>query len=379
MTTAEVIERVRRRLASSGGRPDPVSVAALVRVESGGQFGDAELLELARLAQAELVGAGPLEPVLRDPRVTDVLVNGPDQVWADRGAGLELLPIRFEDGEAVRRLAQRLAATAGRRLDDAQPYVDAPLPDGSRLHAVLPPVAQDGTYVSLRTLRPAAFALADLCNLGTVTEDCAVLLKRVLDKRLSLLISGGTGSGKTTLLCALLGAMPAGERLIVVEDSPELRPQHPHVVRLAARPPNIEGAGEITLRDLIRQALRMRPDRLVVGEVRGAEVVDLLAALNTGHDGGAGTVHANSAAEVPARLEALAATGGLGRDALHSQLMAAARIVVHLRRERTGLRVVEEIAMLMSSGDRVTATAAWRRDGGRCPAGRDLADLLEAS
>jgi pilus assembly protein CpaF len=377
MSAAEVIERVRRRLASTGDQPDAARVAALVRAEAGGAYGDAELLDLARRVQAELVGAGPLEPVLRDVRVTDVLVNGPDQIWVDRGAGLEPLGIRFPDVDSVRRLAQRLAATAGRRLDDAQPFVDAPLPDGSRLHAVLPPIAQDGPYVSLRVLRPTAFTLADLRELNTITDECAGLLSTVLARRKSFLVSGGTGSGKTTLLCALLGAVDPGERLVVVEDSPELRPQHPHVVRLTARPPNIEGAGEIALRDLVRQALRMRPDRLIVGEVRGPEVVDLLAALNTGHDGGAGTLHANSAAEVPARLEALAALGGLDRESLHSQLAAAARIVIHLRRQPSGLRVVDEIAVLLSSGERVSAVAAWRRDGGRCPASRDLTALLE--
>jgi pilus assembly protein CpaF len=376
MSAPDVVERVRRRLAGSGTRADAASVAALVRAEAGGLLSDAELLDLARQAQAELVGAGPLEPLLGDPRVTDVLVNGPDQVWADRGAGLESLPIRFADEATVRRLAQRLAASAGRRLDDAQPYVDAALPDGTRLHAVLPPVAQGGTYVSLRVLRPAAYTMSDLEALGTLTRACAALLTSILAARLSFLISGGTGSGKTTLLCALLGACAPTERLIVVEDSPELRPRHPHVVRLAARPPNVEGAGEVTVRELVRQSLRMRPDRLVVGEVRGAEVIDLLAALNTGHDGGAGTVHANSAAEVPARMEALAAAGGMPRDALHSQLGAAVRVVLHLRRDGTGLRVLDEVALLLSSGDRVHAVAAWRRDNGRCPAGDDLAGLV---
>ena len=374
MTAPDVVERVRRRLAGSGGMPGAASVAALVREEVGGLVGDADLLQLAARAQAELVGAGPLEPLLRDPQVTDVLVNAPEEVWVDRGRGLQRVPVRFPDEAAVRRLAQRLAASAGRRLDDAQPWVDAPLPDGSRLHAVLPPVAQGGTCLSLRVLRPAVFGLGQLVALGTLPESAAHLVAGVVAGRLSFLVSGGTGTGKTTLLCALLGSVDRGERLVVVEDSPELRPEHPHVVRLAARPPNIERAGEVTLRDLVRQALRMRPDRLVVGEVRGGEVVELLAALNTGHDGGAGTVHANSAAEVPARLEALAAAGGLGRDALHSQLAAAVRVVLHLRR-RAGLRVLEEICLLEGSGGRVRAVPAWRRDGGPCPAARDLARL----
>jgi pilus assembly protein CpaF len=376
MTAPDVVERVRRRLAGSGQAPAAASVAALVRDESGGLVGDADLLALVRHAQAELVGAGPLEPLLRDPEVTDVLVNAPDQVWVDRGRGLERVPVRFADEAAVRRLAQRLATTAGRRLDDAQPWVDAPLPDGSRLHAVLPPVAQAGTCLSLRVLRRTAFTLDDLVRLGTLDERSGALVAGVIAGRLSFLISGGTGTGKTTLLSSMLGAVDPGERLVVVEDSPELRPEHPHVVRLAARTPNVEQAGEVTLRDLVRQALRMRPDRLVVGEVRGAEVADLLAALNTGHDGGAGTVHANSATEVTARLEALGAVGGLGRDALHSQLAAAVRVVLHLRRGRDGLRVLDEVCLLTSSADRVRALPAWRRDGGPCPAAAELASLV---
>ncbi len=374
MSTPDVVERVRRRLAGSGGPTGAASVAALVREEVGGLVGDADLLRLVSRAQAELVGAGPLEPLLRDPEVTDVLVNAPDEVWVDRGRGLARVAVRFPDEAAVRRLAQRLATSAGRRLDDAQPWVDAPLPDGSRLHAVLPPVAQRGTCLSLRALRPAAFSLDQLIALGTLPEPAAALVAGVVARRLSFLVSGGTGSGKTTLLCALLGSVDGGERLVVVEDSPELRPEHPHVVRLAARSPNVERAGEVTLRDLVRQALRMRPDRLVVGEVRGAEVVELLAALNTGHDGGAGTVHANSAAEVPARLEALGSLGGLGRDALHSQLAAAVRVVLHLRR-RDGLRVLDEICLLQRCGDRVVAVPAWRGDGGACPAAGELAGL----
>jgi pilus assembly protein CpaF len=286
--------------------------------------------------------------------------------------------VRFADEAAVRRLAQRLATAAGRRLDDAQPWVDAPLPGGSRLHAVLPPIAPGGTCLSLRVLRPAGFTLDELVRAGTLTAQAAALVSAVLAGRLSFLVTGGTGSGKTTLLGSLLGLVGAGERIVVVEDSPELRPVHPHVVRLVARPPNVERAGEVTLRDLVRQALRMRPDRLVVGEVRGAEVVDLLAALNTGHDGGGGTVHANRAGELPARLEALGALGGLDRDALHSQLGAAVRVVLHVRRRPDGLRVLDEVCLLDTSGGRVSAVPAWRRDGGACPAAAELARLVGA-
>jgi pilus assembly protein CpaF len=376
-TPPDVIERVRRRLAGSGRPATPAGVASLVRDEVGGLLGDAELLRLVSRAQAELVGAGPLEPLLRDPEVTDVLVNAPDQVWVDRGHGLQRVPVRFADEAAVRRLAQRLAAAAGRRLDDAQPWVDAPLPGGSRLHAVLPPIAPAGTCLSLRVLRPAGFTLDELVRAGTLTALAAALVSAVVAARLSFLVTGGTGSGKTTLLGSLLGLVGAGERIVLVEDSAELRPVHPHAVRLVARPPNVERAGEVTLRDLVRQALRMRPDRLVVGEVRGAEVVDLLAALNTGH-GGSGTVHANRAGELPARLEALAALGGLDRDALHSLLGAAVRVVLHVRRRPDGLRVLDEVCLLDAAGGRVAAVPAWRRDGGACPAAAELTRLVGA-
>ncbi|CAM5674721.1 hypothetical protein SALBM311S_00132 [Streptomyces alboniger] len=213
---------------------------------------------------------------------------------------LELTAVSFTDAAAVRRLAQRLAAVAGRRLDDARPWVDARLPDGTRLHAVLPPVAVGCACLSLRVVRPRAFTLDELVAAGTVPPGGDRVLRALIDARLSFLISGGTGSGKTTLLSALLGLVGPDERIVLAEDSAELRPEHPHVVRLESRPANQEGAGLVTLQDLVRQALRMRPDRLVVGEVRGPEVVHLLAALNTGHEGGCGTVHANAAADVPA-------------------------------------------------------------------------------
>jgi pilus assembly protein CpaF len=254
--------------------------------------------------------------------------------------------------------------------------VDARLPDGTRFHAVLPPIAGRGTCLSLRTFRPRAFTVAELVDAGTLAPGAAALLRAVVAARLAFLVTGGTGSGKTTLLAALLGLVPPVERIGLVEDAAELRPDHPHVVPLQARPANADGAGEVTLRDLVRQALRMRPDRIVVGECRGAEVVELLTALNTGHDGGAGTLHANSPADVPARLEALAATGGLGRDALHSQLAAALHCVVHVRRGPAG-RVVDEVCVLRPGPDgRVAPVAAWRRDGGPAPGAGFLGELL---
>ncbi|SEK44067.1 pilus assembly protein CpaF [Blastococcus sp. DSM 46786] len=376
MSEPSLLDRVRARLAVADEVPSRAGVAALVRAEAGGLLGDRDVLLAARDAVDELAGAGPLEPLLRLPGVTDVLVNGPGEVWLDRGAGLERAAgVRFADDDAVRRLAVRLAASAGRRLDDAAPWVDVGLPGGTRLHAVLPPVSAGGTCLSLRVLRRCAQALADLEALGALPGESGALVRAVVARRVAFLVTGGTGSGKTTLLSALLGEVAPAERLVLCEDAAELTPPHPHVVRLLTRPPNVEGAGAVGLRDLVRQALRMRPDRLVVGEVRGPEVVDLLAALNTGHDGGCGTLHANRATEVPARLEALGVAAGLGRAAVHSQTAAALDVVLHLRRTPAGRRVAE-IGLLRRQGELVVVEPGWRADGGPCPAGDALRRLL---
>jgi pilus assembly protein CpaF len=341
---ADLVEDVRERLARDAAAVTPHEVAAALRA-SGRPVGDATVLAVHEALRRDVVGAGPLDPLLRLPEVTDVLVNGPAQVYVDRGRGLERVDVRFPDDDAVRRLAQRLAASGGRRLDDATPHVDVRLRDGTRFHAVLAPLARPGTVISLRVPHARVLTLDDLLIAGTVNDHGVRLLRAVIARRLAFLVSGGTGSGKTTLLNSLLSLAPPAERLVLVEDASELRPDHPHVVGLEARPPNIEGAGEITLRTLVRQALRMRPDRLVVGEVRGAEVVELLAALNTGHEGGCGTLHANSARDVPARVEALALAAGLGREAAHSQFLAGVDAVVHLGRDVDGGRVLREVAV----------------------------------
>ena len=346
---------IRDRLVGSGAEPTTGRVAAALRAE-GRLLGDREVLALADELHAEFAGAGPLEPLLRSPDVTDVLVNGPDEVWVDTGSGLSRADLRFPDEASLRRLAQRLTAAAGRRLDDSAPYADARLPGGIRLHAVLPPVAASGTCLSLRLPRRRAFTLDELVAAGTVPSEGAELLADLIRSRAAFLVTGGTGTGKTTLLSSLLSRADPGERLLLVEDSAELKPSHPHVVRLEARPPNLEGAGGVTLNDLVRQALRMRPDRLVVGEVRGPEVVVLLQALNTGHEGGCGTLHANTAADVPARLEALACAAGLSREAVHSQLAAALDVVVHLVRDPGGgRRRVAEICGLRRASDGLVA------------------------
>ncbi len=386
---APLLDRVRERLAADGAPLRPSVVAAAIRAESGGVLGDTEVLTSLRELQTELLGAGILEPLLCAPGTTDVLVTAPDAVWVDDGSGLRRTPISFADEAAVRRLAQRLALAAGRRLDDAQPWVDGHLsglgvaapgaPLSVRLHAVLPPVAAAGTCLSLRVLRPATQDLESLVASGAIAGDAGDLLRGIIAARLAFLVSGGTGAGKTTLLAALLGAVAAGERIVCVEDAAELAPRHPHVVALVARCANVEGVGEVTVRDLVRQALRMRPDRIVVGEVRGAEVVDLLTALNTGHDGGAGTVHANNPAEVPARFEALAALGGLERAALHSQLGAAIQVVLHVSRDRAGRRQLSEIGLLRRGDDgRVQVLPCWHVDAGAGRWAEDLRELIEA-
>lgn len=358
----ELADRVRQRLLSVPGDLDDA-----VRAESPGIVDDTVFERLRREVAAELHGAGPLEPLLATDGVTDVLVNGPESVWLDRGRGMERTGVRFADESAVRGLAQRLAAGAGRRIDDAMPYVDAVLPDGTRLHAVLPPLVP-ATTLSLRVLARHRHDLAELVRLATMPPQIAALLRAVVTARLAFVVTGGTGCGKTTLLGALLGEVPAGERLLVIEDAPELVIAHPHLVRLVTRSANVEGAGAVGLRELVRQALRMRPDRLVVGEFRGAEMVELLVAMNTGHEGGAATMHANSAGDVAARFAALGALAGLPSAAVTSLVSSAIDLVVHLRRDRHGSRAVVEIGVLGRMGDEVTVATAWSAAHGEGPA-----------
>ncbi len=380
-----LLHRVRDRLAALAVEPTAEVIADAIRAESGGLLGDTDLLAALRFLQTELIGAGRLEHLLAEPDIADILVVGAGRVWVDRGHGLQRTDIRFENEAAVRRLAGRLALSAGKRLDDAQPWVDGQLADVGkrghtvRLHAVIPPVATDGTCISLRVLRTATIDFDDLVRLGAIPADAAGVLRSMLRAKLAFLIVGGTGSGKTTLLGALIGEMDPNERILCVEDALELDPPHPHVVRLVARTPNVEGVGEVPVRALVRQALRMRPDRIVVGEVRGAEVIDLLTALNTGHEGCAGTLHANSTVEVPARMEALAALGGMDRAALHSQLSAAVHVVLGVARTTGGSRGLAEIG-LVSRGDDgfVKIRPLWMRNVGFAGAMTDFKRLLQA-
>lgn len=371
---AALVDRVRGRLidATDATALRPSVVADALRAE-GVVLGAEELLPLVGALHDEVRGLGPLQSLVRDAAVTDVLVNANGDVWIDRGLGLERARgLHLSRSEGIR-LAQRLAARAGRRLDEATPFVDARMPEGVRLHAVMPPVSSGGAVISLRVPRSSSFTLDELVEQGTVCAVGASWIDAIVRARLSFLITGATGSGKTTILGSILGLVPHDERILIVEDSAELRPDHPHAVSLEARPPNLEGAGQVTLRDLVRQALRMRPDRVVVGEVRGAEVVDLLAALNTGHEGGCGTVHANSPADLPARLEALGLMAGLPRDAVHALAAAGLDIVLHVARFREGRRVTG-IHVVQSHGGFVSTTTALARGPaglGRSP-GLDL-------
>jgi pilus assembly protein CpaF len=344
-------------------------------------LGEAGALRARSELAAQVLGAGPLEHLLADPQVTDVLVNAGSGVWVDRGDGLSRTDCEVGDEAAVRRLAVRLAGIAGRRLDDTSPYVDGLLPGGVRLHAVLPPIAVEGSHISLRVPRQEAPSLLQLARWGMFGSGWQSVLEALVSCRCSFVVSGGTGSGKTTLLGALLGEVDVRERIVIVEDVRELALVHPHVVRLQSRPANVEGRGEIGLTSLVRQSLRMRPDRLVVGEVRGAEVREMLAALNTGHEGGCGTLHANTAADVVTRFEALGALAGLIPTAVHSQLLSAVQVVVHLRRS-SGRRFVDTVAVLArGAGGRPEVSSALLRDASgetvTGPAWPVLAGLLD--
>ena len=295
------------------------------------------------VAQTETSGLGILESLLSNTNITDILVNGHKEVWIDQGQGLEKIKLTFLNEENVRSLAQRLALSTGRRLDQSQPYVDAQLSKTIRLHAVLSPIANPGTVISLRIHRPQILSLDELVINKTITTSQKDFLNQIIKVKKSFVICGGTGSGKTTLLNSLLSKVNRNQRILIIEDSRELNPQHPHVVSLEGRPANIEGMGLITMKDLIKQSLRMRADRLIIGEVRGAEVIDWLSALNTGHSGSAGTIHANSIHEVIIRFESLGLMAGLSKEAIHSQLRTALDYVIHIERDSDGKRQVKAI------------------------------------
>lgn len=370
----DLLVDVRNRLLTTGDVSEEAIAAALR--DSGRVLDRAQVVGVVAALEAELTGLGPLEPLLSDPCVTDILVNGADDVWWDRGSGLERAGVEFSGEGSIRQLAVRLAARAGRRLDESAPYVDARLSDGQRLHAIIPPLSVRGTVISLRIPSRRRFSLADLVANGSLDERGADWLAAMVAHRAALLVTGGTGSGKTTVLGALIGAMPQRERVVVVEDTWELDPDHPHVVSLEARAPNIEGRGEVSMRTLVRQALRMRPDRLVVGEVRGAEVVDMLAAMNTGHEGSAATVHANSPTHAPERIAALGQAAGVERNAMLAQFRAGVSAVVHVGRQDSGQRVIAGVGIVTGGGPvPVEVRPALIRQGGCFRPGPGLAEL----
>lgn len=320
--------------------------------------GSALMLACVEGSESTSDWARPLGVLFRTPGVTDVLVHAPGEAWIDRGMGLEQVDVPLADAAAVRSLAVRLAAAGGQRLDDASPVADARLPDGNRLHAVLPPISPGCAAISVRVVRTHALSLDDLVASGAVDEPTAGLLAAIVATRLSVLVCGATGSGKTTLMATLLSLAEPHERIVVIEEAGEIAPDHPHVVRLVERRANVEGAGEVRLAQLVREALRMRPDRVVLGECRGAELREVLAAFNTGHRGGMTTIHANSPHDVPVRLTTLGALGGMPAVAVEEQAAAGLDVILHVARV-DGVRRLVEVGVLEARHPGLAVVTAW--------------------
>jgi pilus assembly protein CpaF len=307
--------------------------------------------------QHELFGLGPLEPLLKDPTISDILVNSHDTIYIERRGKIEATTVRFKDDEHLMRVIERIVSSVGRRIDESSPMVDARLQDGSRVNAIIPPLSIDGPVLSIRRFGSDPLRMSSLIDNKALTKDIADMLQMVVHARLNVLISGGTGAGKTTLLNALSAFIPENERIVTIEDSAELQLQQPHVVRLETRPPNIEGRGEVTQRDLVRNALRMRPDRIVIGEVRGGEAIDMLQAMNTGHDGSLTTVHANTPRDALARLETMIQMTGmrLSDRAMRQQVASALNLVVQVARLSDGSRRVTSISEITGmEGETIT-------------------------
>jgi pilus assembly protein CpaF len=339
----------RRRTAAASGDAASADLATEVAELVAGEaalLGEADREALAARIVRDTVGLGPLEDLLADPRVEEVMVNGPERVYVERAGTIEATDVSFESEEALRNAIERILSPLGRRIDELSPMVDARLGDGSRVNVVIPPLSIDGPVVSIRRFGTRRPGPDELVELGTLSPAGRERLEDAVAGRRSILISGGTGSGKTTLLNAISSFIAPRERVVTIEDAAELRLQQPHVVRLESRPASVEGRGEVTIRDLLRNALRMRPDRIVIGEVRGAEALDLLTALNTGHDGALSTVHANSPADAIARIETLALMAGVGlpHEAIAEQARRGLDVVVQIERRSDGGRRVTEIA-----------------------------------
>lgn len=315
--------------------------------------------------QDEMLGLGPIEPLLSDPSVSDILVNGPFQVFAERRGKIEATDVQFDNEAHLLRVIDRIVSRIGRRVDEMSPMVDARLPDGSRVNAVIPPLSIDGPLLSIRRFAVVPFTVQDLIGFGALTVGMAELIQGLVKARVNLLVSGGTGSGKTTLLNVMSSSIPADERIITIEDAAELQLQQPHVVRMESRPPNIEGKGEISQRDLLRNSLRMRPDRIIMGEVRGAEVLDMLQAMNTGHDGSMTTIHANSARDALTRLEHMLGMAGLKAESrsIRQQISAALSVVIQVSRLSDGQRKVTSLQEITGlEGDVISMQEIFKFD-----------------
>jgi pilus assembly protein CpaF len=304
-----------------------------------------EKLVIVRQIGDSVLGLGPLEPFTRDPDVTEIMVNGWDSIYVERAGKIYWTGAKFHDEAQLHRIIEKIVARVGRRIDEASPYVDARLPDGSRVNAIVPPLAIDGACLTIRKFSAEPYRADDLVSFGTMTRQTAEMLDACVRGRLNILVSGGTGAGKTTTLNVLSSFLPDDERILTIEDSAELRLMQPHVVRLEYRPPNIEGRGEVTIRDLVRNALRMRPDRIVVGEVRGGEALDMMQAMNTGHDGSISTVHSNSPRDALARIETMMLMAGmdLGIRAIREQVASALNLIVHQARMKDGVRRITHV------------------------------------
>jgi pilus assembly protein CpaF len=368
LDSAELERRIRDELRKAIEN-DPTPLAATER-----QRLIAETLD-------DVLGNGPIEPYLRDPTVTEVMVNQYDAVYIERDGKLQRTVTSFLDDAHLRRTIEKIVGRVGRRIDEAQPYVDARLPDGSRVNAIIPPVAVDGPAITIRKFSADPFVMADLVEFGTLCLEAATFLERVVAGRMNVIVSGGTGAGKTTTLNALSGFIPEDERIVTIEDAAELKLQQPHIVRLEYRPPNIEGRGEVTIRDLVRNALRMRPDRIVVGEVRGGETLDMLQAMNTGHDGSITTVHANSPRDALARLETMVLMAGVDLPvrAIREQVASAIQLIAHQARLRDGTRRITQISEVTGmEGDVITLQDIYAFDyeAGMDEAGRYLGGLV---